>query len=309
MAKIMKRWKLLFSLVVVVPLTSILAVLPPIVDREAEREEYPGLQNTEALRDGNILEYNERLGQLGALVIMSREDRATAFAERENPYDMNNLFRFIRYTPRNTYVRYVQESFDFILVGMGEPEDLMEEIQRATDEAARANVNVPALEFQNRDGIELTQFEFIYDHEHLATREAIGSRRKSLTLFFRPGEGGADRAEDLVLDAVVTRVVDDNFREDKRFVQVIVDPTPLEESMDNVWVFQREGERITDARILGTMENTPTNPHRLNFKRNFYNKLVSHYDVLYTMVDNYANTDDNRYNRELIRSLNRSMEY
>ncbi len=282
---------------------------PKIIDREAEKKAYPDLQTTEGILDRNILEAYKRLGLFGPLVNMAKEDREKYFKERQDPLDFRHSLKNIVYTPRNTYVRYVKEGADFLLVGLGDTAETLAKISEKTAEANNAGVQIANFAFQEREGIELTQFEFIYSDDE-PTREAIGSRRKSLSLFYRrTGQGNVDTEQDFTLDLVVTRIVHDNFKKGVKDVEVIIDPTPLTENMDDVIIIHRYNQKPSQVILVGTMPNTPNFPQRNTFKQKFYNKMLDHYNILYRLLDGYAKKDGNAYNDSVLRLLRRSTEY
>ena len=276
-----------------------------VVDRKSEKEEYPALQVTEEKQEQNILHVQKRLNTFGRLVQMAREDRELMFQRIKNPNDFHNTLRNLEYTPRNTYIRYVKESPEFLLVGMGNTQEILGNIREMTQKGNAANINIPDLTFQQRDGVELTQFEFIKDDQN----EAIGSRRKSVSLFFTQTNTQADTEQNLQLSMTVTRVVEDDQKDGVKVVEVIIDPTPLDQQMDDVVVVRRYNYKVPQVSILGMMSNTPNFPHRTKFKKKFYNKLSEHFYRLYMLVDGYASKDQNDYNENLIEELENSMTY
>lgn len=282
---------------------------PKIIDREAEKKAYPDLQNAESTLDRNVVEAYKRLALFGPLVNLAKEDRDKYFKERQDPLDFRHTLKNIVYTPRNTYMRYVKEGADFLLVGLGDTAETQAKISEKTAEANNAGVQVPALAFQDREGIELTQFEFIYaEDEHI--RKAIGSRRKSVSLFYkRTGQGNVDTEQDFTLDLVVTRVVDDNFKKGIKNVEVVIDPSPMTESMDDIIILHRYNQKPSQAIVVGTMPNTPIFPQRNQFKQKFYMRLLDHYNILYRLLDGYTKKDGTSYNETVLELLQKSTEY
>lgn len=282
---------------------------PKIIDREAEKKAYPDLQNAESILDRNVVEAYKRLALFGPLVNLAKEDRDKYFKERQDPLDFRHTLKNIVYTPRNTYMRYVKEGADFLLVGLGDTAETQAKISEKTAEANNAGVQVPALAFQDREGIELTQFEFIYaEDEHI--RKAIGSRRKSVSLFYkRTGQGNVDTEQDFTLDLVVTRVVDDNFKKGIKNVEVVIDPSPMTESMDDIIILHRYNQKPSQAIVVGTMPNTPIFPQRNQFKQKFYMRLLDHYNILYRLLDGYTKKDGTSYNETVLELLQKSTEY
>jgi len=290
-------------------LATALAAKPKIIDREQEAKDYPDLQTTESILEKSIAEGYSRLGLFGPLVNMAKEDRDKYFKEREEPLDFRHTLKNIVYTPRNTYVRYIKESADFLLVGFGDTAETQAKISEKTAEATNAGVQVQNFAFQDREGIELTQFEFIYSEDQ-AVREAIGSRRKSVSLFYkRTGQGNVDTENDFTLDLVVTKIIHDNFKAGVKDIELVIDPSPLTSNMDDVIILHRYNQKPSQALILGTMPNTPNFPQRNTFKQKFYLKILDHYNILYRLLDGYAKKDGNAYNDTVIELLRKSTDY
>ena len=295
-----KHWKRILILVGASALitTHLSAEDPSLVDVKYENDNFPALQKTEENLDTNIQNAYDRIKGFGHLVPMAKEDRILKQKEEADPYDFKNTFRNIKYTPRNTYLRYVKESAPFLLVGLGDPETLQQQIQEQAQRAQSAGLQVQPLNFGNRDGIELTQFGFIYSEG--PEREAIGSRRKTVTLFFSPAGGAADAEQQWKLDAVVTRLVEDDFKMGIKNVEVIYDPYPDTPNMDDVYIFHRYNQKVPNTVVLGTMHNTANFPLRNKFKQKFYVKLMDHFNMLYRLVDGYSKKDGQKYNETII---------
>jgi hypothetical protein len=282
---------------------------PKLIDREEEKKEYPDLQQTEAILDKNIQDAYKRISIFGPLVNLAKNDRSKYFKQKEDPFNFEHGLKNIVYTPRNTYIRYVKESPEFLLVGFGTTQEVLAKIKERIDYVNNQGVKVPQLGFQNRDGIELTQFEFVYA-EDTPTREVVGSRRKSLTLFYdRVNQSTIDTPQDFKLTMVVSRIINHHIRDGVKDVELIVDPDPNTENMDDVIILHRYNEKPTQVIVLGSMHNTPNYPHRVVFKRDFYLQLLDHFNSLYRMVDGYAKKDSNEYNQKVLQLLKKEMEY
>jgi len=282
---------------------------PKIIDRAFEAKTYPDLQATEKMHEANIQIVYKAMNQYGPLVPLAAKDRATAFKEKTDPLKFENTFRFIKFTPMQTYARYVKESADFILSGMGDPKVVLETIAMRGKQANDAGITAPAFQFQNREGIELTQYSFIY-REIKEGKPAIGSRRKSVLLFFKPGAGTqADSESSSQLDLVVTRIVEDNLVEGVKHTEIIIDPTPLTTEMDDVITLHRYNFEVTTCVMLATMSNTPVNPDRVTFKKQFYVHLLDQFHIFYRLVDSYSKRDGNDINEKTLDRMNHSMDY
>jgi len=282
---------------------------PKLIDREEEKKEYPDLQQTEAILDKNIQDAYKRISIFGPLVNLAKNDRSKYFKQKEEPFNFEHGLKNIVYTPRNTYIRYVKESPEFLLVGFGTTQEVLAKIKERIDYVNGQGVKVPQLGFQNRDGIELTQFEFVYA-EDTPTREVVGSRRKSLTLFYdRVNQSTIDTPQDFKLTMVVSRIINHHIRDGIKDLELIVDPDPNTENMDDVIILHRYNEKPTQVIVLGSMHNTPNNPHRVVFKRDFHLQLLDHFNSLYRMVDGYAKKDSNEYNQKVLKLLKKEMEF
>lgn len=289
-------------------ITGTLFAQPKLIDREKEAAEFPDLMKTEDNQEKNILDANKRLGTFGPLVTMAKEDRRLTFEEQKDPTNFKNTFRYVKYTPRNTYVRYVKESPEFVLAGLGEVPDLQALIREKATLAQSLKINAKEIQFQTRDGVELTQFEFIWRQDP-DKRRPIGSRRKSVTLYYTQVANTPDTENNYQLSMVVTRVVQDDFEAGVKDVELIIDPSPLDEQMEDVIVMHRYNQKVANANYVSMMANTPNFPHRVVFKQKFYVKLTDHFVQLYRMVDAYAKKDGNDYNDAVIDDLKQSLDY
>lgn len=298
--------------------SSALAAQPRLIDRKEEAKRYPDLQVTESVQDQEVIERLKGLAAYGHLVDMARVDRKTKWQEDYvDPQKFENTFRLLKFTPRNVYVRYVEDIEDlkktadgkikgnFILAGMGAADELHQLLESKIADAKTSNVKAEKISYgQGRTGIELTQFDFIYEADE-EKNKAVGSLRKSLALYFTGGGKGAEP----VLNMVVLTTVYDHLANGVTFKQVVVDPTPLDTNLDDIIIYDRYNQKPTAITVLGTMSNTPNDPHRVRFKKKFYTKVLSHFYRLYRMVDSYARRDGNEYNREVIEKLEDTLEY
>ncbi|MBI3394868.1 MAG: hypothetical protein HY042_03455, partial [Spirochaetia bacterium] len=148
---------------------------PRIINRDQEAKDFPALQETEKRLDANIADAYNRISVFGPLVEKAKLDRISLAKEKQDPLNFNNMFRLLKFTPRNTYVRFVSEDAPvsaekpdqkdaaaFIFAGLGDKQEIIARIDEKVKQATAAGVKVASPAFQNRDGVELTQFEFIY---------------------------------------------------------------------------------------------------------------------------------------------------
>ncbi len=283
---------------------------PRLVNREFEKDDYPNLQVAEVKQEENIQDVMKRLSDFRHLVEMAREDRISNFERIKDPNNFQHTLKNINYTPRNTYIRYVRENPENIFVGFGDKDNMVAQAQEKIAQAVANKVQVKNLAFQERDGIELTQFDFIRETVGTQCCIAVGSRRKSLTLYYRqPANQQPDAAQELLLDMVVLRVTEDHQRNGVKNVEVIIDPSPLDADLNDIMVFQRYNQHVPKITLAGMMSNTTNYPHRYRFKKKFYNRLNEHFYRLMMLVDNYASKGDNDYNEKVIEELEKTLDY
>jgi len=279
-----------------------------IIDREQEKKDFPEIQESEAIAEQNILGTYNQLKSYGHLVQMAKEDRVNTFLEIKDPNNMKYMARHIKFTPHNSYSRYVKEDPALLLLGLGELKDIQALISEKIKLANNNGVAAKEIQFQSRDGIELTDFAFIYDPQD-PKHKAIGSVRKTLTLFFKPAGQTADQRQAYELDLVVGRLVDDNMRDGVKNVEVFIDPSPLDAQMDDFVIIHRKNFQEPSVIPLGIAHNTPNAPHRLRYKQRFHTRLLDHFYRLYTLVDSYAKKDGNKYNETVIEEMEDVLSY
>lgn len=314
-----------------------------LINRQVEASLFPDLQKTEKIQDRNIQEAHKRFYEFGHIVRLAKEDRVLLAKDMEFPprYEFKTMFRWLQFTPRNTYVRYIEDidqpmkkdetgkavGGNLFLSGFGDLEDLnnvlAERVKEANSVEWEALKKVKAVTWNQRKGLELTQFEFIYDTDE-AVRKPIGSLRKSLAILYKQGADGQfeqDKDKDgkpmqdeegrpvYRVDMFVLTVVNDNIREGIKHVQIVVDPEPNTPEMDDVIVYDRYNQKPPQVTILGMMSNTSNYPHRVRFKQKFYVKALDHFFRLYRMVSNYARRDGNDYNERVLEKVEDGLTY
>ncbi len=173
----MKFRKWIIALIAIAVGSSVFAQ-PRLVNRDEERKEFPDLQETEANQEKNVQETYTNLQRMGFLVKMTEIDRQTIFEEQlpENQYDFTKTFRFVNYTPRNTYIRFVANEQQFMLNTFG----AADEIKKLMDERVAKAKEIKAWSTEqgykdinfggDKKGIELTQFDFIHSTDEKVQR-------------------------------------------------------------------------------------------------------------------------------------------
>ncbi len=282
---------------------------PRVIDREAEKDAYPDLQITEKKQEQNIISVMKLLSDYGHLVELVQEDRLKYFKAVEEPLEFKHNLKNITYTPRNTYVRYIKGSPNFFFAGLGTTEEVNALINEKIQEAKAANVNVSEVNIGERDGIELTQFDFIKEINGSGKMVAVGSKRKVVSLFYKDTSQQADTEQSRVLDMVIVRITDNHLRNSVKDVELIIDPTPMDDNLDDIIIIHRYNMKVPTVAIMGAIANTPSYPLRNKFKQGFYLKLMDHFYRLYQLVDNYSTMDGNDFHETVIEEVTDQLDY
>ena len=276
------------------------------------------LQATETIQDEGIEQTTENFKEFASLVEKARIDRETKWKERNvDPNNFENTFRKIQFAPRNSYVRYVEDlekdvtiegktvKGNILLEGFGEVADVTKEIQNAVKiSTSQGNSSAKTIAFnQGRVGIEIMQYDFIKERTKENESVAVGSQRKSVALLYKKS------GDNLTLDMVVTRIVNDHLREGTKEIQLIIDPTPLDPGLDDLIIIDRYNQKPAKATILGTVLNSANSPYRLKFKQSFYQQHLANFYRMYRLVLGFSSEDDSEYQHGVITDLKRSLQY
>ncbi len=172
--------------------------------------------------------------------------------------------------------------------------------------------------------LELESYTFI--PASFVSNASVGTRSKSMRLYY---SGDA-------LSKVETTMIEDNFMTKTTSISVIVDPTPATDESGDILIrtltlknntpsSEKKEEYLKKLRDTGTkptfdlgefyegkladMQNTVSNPLRVNFKRDFYVKNLRYFE------NNYRFTEDfyRRYGKDsdsiTIQTLKQSLQY
>jgi len=271
--------------------------------RMLEAKHFPELQAAERSQEANIREMYRTLNRYGPLARTMGKDSVAAFQDTADPLHFKKVYGFVSFTPTDTFARYVRETPDFVFAELGEPKTILDLISHGTRQAKGEGLVIPGLQLQNREGIELTRFQFLY-RQTSAGKQVIGSHRRSLLLFFKPGSSSALAPE---LDLVVMRISEVQPRDAIKHLEVIIDPSPLSASTEGVIRLNRYNTGITTCDILATFENNPGYPQRLKFKKDFHAQLLEQFNVFYDLVDNYALLNSKKQGEKTLDGILKSM--
>lgn len=145
--------------------------------------------------------------------------------------------------------------------------------------------------------IELRSYEFIPQGY---SNRSIGHREKWVRLYF---DGNNQ------LTRVVTRIQNENFREDTQFASQIIDPSPKTEGTEDIQIKSKINRDDRYDVPLGKIENTITNPLRLKFKREYYIPHLVYFEKLFRFTAEYQKRYGTNTDEVTIDTLKKSLEY
>ncbi len=281
---------------------------PGLIDRAAEKVDHAALQFGEKILDKNIQEAYEYLKSLGYLSALAKSDRALAIKAEKEPYNFRYDQRALKYVPWRNSVRYVKESDLFLLNTFGSTEETLALIQEQVTKARLQKIDIPNFQLGSRDGVEISVFGFLYVKDKDKTR-SIGSIRRTLRMFYVPTGRLPNGEQDYDLGLVSLRIVYDNFRQGNKDVEVIIDPSPNDEQMDDLIILHRYNQAPSDVYLLGLMHNTKTFSHRYDFKRKYYSYFRDQFLQLLQRVTKYNTFSTNASHEEQVKRLDRGLRY
>ena len=256
------RAKLLGSVVLfTLLLSSVLFAQWKLVDRQKENKKYQSLQQSGKSWDRNIQEAYGQLAQFGFLVELAKRDRAIAILAEKEPHDFRHDKRDLKFVPWRNNIRYVKEGEQFLLNSFGKLSEVKELIKKKVELAAKNNVTVPNPNIGGREGVEVSQFGFVYAKDPDKTR-AIGSQRKWIGLYFaQPGQNELSFAS--------LRVEYHNFRSGVKEIELIIDPSPIDDQMEDIVIVHRYNQTAPKVYLLALMHNNKSFAHRNEFKKKY----------------------------------------
>ncbi|MCB1201143.1 MAG: hypothetical protein KDK41_10890 [Leptospiraceae bacterium] len=150
-----------------------------------------------------------------------------------------------------------------------------------------------------KDGtyIELQSYSFI----PLAFNygKPVGSRHKTMRLYYS-GD---------TLSKVESEIVEENFHEQTKYVSKVVDPNPLDATSIDIEISMSFNNGEPYKVVLEKMENTRTNPLRLNFKRDVYIPHITYFEKMFRFTEEFQKRYGTNNDIVAIETLKRSLQY
>ncbi|MCS6985289.1 MAG: hypothetical protein NZM25_09235 [Leptospiraceae bacterium] len=184
---------------------------------------------------------------------------------------------------------------------------------------------------KGEDYIELDSYNFIPMSFNNGT--AVGTRLKKMRLYFSGQK----------LVKVVSLVYEENFYEKTKYISEVTDPSPTDDNTNDIAIctafnspsgseIRAEGSKTDKTGgeqqqdwmvggcttlnkkysynvILEKMENTISNPLRINFKRDFYVPHLKYFEKMYRFTEEFQKRYGTNNDVVTIETLKRSLQY
>ena len=283
-------------------LSGVLFAQRRIIDKQEENLKYKLLQQTGKGWDKSIQEVFSQLAQFGFLVELAKNDRATAILAEKEPYNFRYDKRHLKFVPWRSNIRYVKEGDSLLLNSFGKISEVKELINKKIQLAtAQNNVKVANPSIGNRDGVEISQFGFVYAKGPDKTR-VIGTQRKWISLYFAQPA----RAE---LSLATIRIEYHDFREGVKEVELIIDPSPTDKQMEDIVIIHRYNQTVPEVYLLALMSNDKSFAHRNQFKKKYHGYLRSHFLQSLRRMAAYNTLTTHGAHEKEVKRLERGLEY
>jgi len=148
---------------------------------------------------------------------------------------------------------------------------------------------------QGGDYIELESYAFINHTRN--TKEVVGMKSKTMRLYYSGNS----------LKKIETMVIEENFQQQTKIENIVVDPSPQTEGAEDIEVTNifNDGRPVTLT--LKDMQNTISNPLRIKFKREFYVKNLAYFQKMYKYTVGYQKRYGANTSNGLIEDLKKSL--
>lgn len=147
------------------------------------------------------------------------------------------------------------------------------------------------------DYVELQSYTFI--PMSFAHGKPVGGRYKNVRLYYN-GE---------TLSKIETDVVNENFLRQTKSISKIVDPSPGDANVNDISISTSFNDGKPYTVKLEDIENTITNPLRIEFKREYYLKHLTQFERLFRYTWEYQKRFGTNNDKITIDTLKRSLEY
>ncbi len=152
--------------------------------------------------------------------------------------------------------------------------------------------------FTKGDGyIELISYNFI--PTSFSYGKPVGTKEKRLRLFFS-GE---------TLTKMETEVMEQDFLRQTKFYSKVVDPSPTDAEVNDITITTSFNDAKAYEVTLKNMENSLTNPLRINYKREYYIDHLTYFEKMYRFTEEFQKHYGTNNDMITIERLKKSLAY
>ena len=152
--------------------------------------------------------------------------------------------------------------------------------------------------FRKGDGyIEYEKYDFIY--ENPSSSVIVGGRKKLVKLYYN-GD---------TLSKVESEIIDENYVLRTKKTLKVTDPSPATEENTDMTVFRQLNKESPREFKLADMQNTISNPNRIQFKKEFYLDFINNLEEDLRYTRKYVDLYGTNSQTDTIEELKTSIDY
>ncbi|MDH5717472.1 MAG: hypothetical protein OEZ22_07510 [Spirochaetia bacterium] len=148
---------------------------------------------------------------------------------------------------------------------------------------------------KGKDYIEIESYSF--NGKSYNKNNIVGMTTKKMKLFFNGN----------TLTKVETSVMQEDYEKRTKTENTIIDVTPLTKDLSDVVITNTVNSGNPYNLIVKDMENTVSNPMRIEFKRNFYLKNLMYFEKLFRYTESFQVQKDKNNDEKIIKELTDSI--
>ena len=151
----------------------------------------------------------------------------------------------------------------------------------------------------DKNYVEIEAYSFLTEGMVKTNGDRSGYRKRVVRLFY----------ENNALSKVESSVIEENFITKERYESTVLDPSPTDENTNDITLTTKFNKAETYSIGLAKMENTISNPLRIEFKRDFYINFLTDFEKLFRYTEEYQKQYGTQEDYITIQNLKRGLVY
>ena len=147
--------------------------------------------------------------------------------------------------------------------------------------------------------VEIEAYSFLTEGMVETNGDRAGYRKRIVRLFY----------ENNALSKVESSVIEENFITKERYESTVIDPSPTDDNINDITLTTKFNKADTYSIGLKKMENTISNPLRIEFKRDFYINFLTDFEKLFRYTEEYQKQYGTQDDYITIQNLKRGLVY